>query len=93
MLDLTNRCPSWCAHHEHETDDLTVHTAVTGFAGPLEVSLACWVMADQPDPVTELQIRNLGDTSARAEPITLPIDTDVDQLGELLREAVRAAQD
>lgn len=86
-LDLTDRCPSWCRHHDHDDEDTAVHEAVLGFAGPLEVSLQCWVFTDQPDPMTELQIRHRGDTSANTI-MTLPLDLD-DQLSQLLRLAAK----
>lgn len=91
MLDLTDRCPSWCRHHDHEDDDTVMHQAVIGFAGPLEVSLVCWVFTHRPDPTTELQLHHLGHTSADRT-MTLPLDLDVDQLGDLLRQAIATAQ-
>lgn len=91
---LDDRCPTWCA--DHSQDDysaLSTHQRVLGFAGPIEVALVCWVHAEQPDPVTELEIRSLSrDSSGSGEPVTLPLDgVPLDQLRALLDQALATA--
>lgn len=85
-VDLTDRCPTWCQDHHHEEDCGWVeHEAIVGAAGPIEVVLQCFVIAGQPDPVTQLVLSGEG-----GHELVVPLDA-ANGLAEALQRAVATA--